>query len=104
MAWKVLSNRKYERPPQVPIFNNDLAAFLIMKEHLLYRQKRNFKKKQHWIYWFVKDDTIYSHMKDFIKFKKDIVRIRTESKRLDKERKRINKGIENMLKGVNEYE
>lgn len=77
----------FQKLPQVPIYNNDLAAFLILKGHLLDNQNMNFKSKNRWIYWFRKDDNIYQHMDDYKLFKNAMCLIRTKAKLLDKDNK-----------------
>lgn len=68
---------------QIAIFSNDLAAFLILKGHVLDNQNIDYKRKKRWIYWFKKDDDIYKHMADYDIFRTSMRLIRQEAKTLD---------------------
>lgn len=86
----------YDKLPQVPIYENDLAAFLILKGHLLDAMKKNFKIPKEWIYFFRKDDDIYRHMNYYHIFRKEMRLIRSESKEFDKENKmKYNSSVKN---------
>ena len=94
----MMQPKDYKQLPQVPIYQNDLAAFLILKGHLIDSQKVNFKKPLEWIYWFRKDENIYDHMNDYGQFKSEMCLIRDKAKNIDKIRKtEYNRSIKGVL-------
>ena len=90
----------FKQLPQIPVYASDLAAYLILKGHLLDNQNQDHKRKNRWIYWFREDDTMYDHMNDYSTFREAMCLIREESKKLDIQRKIMYNDVRNKERGL----